>query len=84
MHIVTGTNIYDTVLDGSIITIGNFDGVHRGHSEIFRHLKQQSVERELPSVVVTFEPHPLKILAPQSAPMLITTFERQVILQKVL
>ncbi len=77
MHIVTDTNIYEKVLDASIITIGNFDGVHRGHSEIFKHLKQQSVERALPSVVVTFEPHPLKILSPQSAPMLITTFEQK-------
>ena len=77
MHIVTGTNIYEVILDASIVTIGNFDGVHRGHEEIFRHLKQKSVERGIPSVVVTFEPHPLKVLAPESAPMLITTFEQK-------
>ncbi len=77
MQIVTGTNIYDNILDASIVTIGNFDGVHRGHAEIFAHLKRQSVERDLPSVVVTFEPHPLKILAPESAPSLITTFEQK-------
>ena len=74
MQIVTGVNIYDKILDASIVTIGNFDGVHRGHAEIFAHLKQKSIARGLPSVVVTFEPHPLKILAPESAPSLITTY----------
>lgn len=77
MQIVTGMNIYDKILDASIVTIGNFDGVHRGHVEIFAHLKRQSTSLGLPSVVVTFEPHPLKILAPESAPSLITTFEQK-------
>jgi riboflavin kinase/FMN adenylyltransferase len=77
MQIVTGNNIYDRILEASIVTIGNFDGVHRGHAEIFAHLKQQSTVRGLPSVVVTFEPHPLKVLAPEFAPSLITTFEQK-------
>jgi len=77
MQIVTGLNIYGKILDASIVTIGNFDGVHRGHAEIFAHLKQQSIIRDLPSVVVTFEPHPLKIMSPESAPCLITTFEQK-------
>ena len=80
MRIVSGTKIYDKILDASIVTIGNFDGVHRGHAEIFAHLKQTSITRGLPSVVVTFEPHPLKILAPESAPSMITTFEQKVAL----
>lgn len=77
MQIVTGKNIYDKILDASCVTIGNFDGVHRGHAEIFAHLKHVSMTRGIPSVVVTFEPHPLKILAPESAPSLITTFEQK-------
>lgn len=80
MQIVTGADIYNKILDASIVTIGNFDGVHRGHAEIFAHLKRKSVDRGIPSVVVTFEPHPLKILAPESAPYLITTFEQKVAL----
>ena len=63
----------DSLVTKSIVTIGNFDGVHRGHTEIFRHLKQVSCAQGLPSVVVTFDPHPLTILAPGSAPPLITT-----------
>ena len=77
MQIVTGTKIYDKLLDASVVTIGNFDGVHRGHAEIFAHLKRKSMALGLPSVVVTFEPHPLKILAPESAPSLITTYEQK-------
>ncbi|NTV50812.1 MAG: bifunctional riboflavin kinase/FAD synthetase [Geobacteraceae bacterium] len=77
MQIVTGINIFNKILDASIVTIGNFDGVHRGHAEIFAHLKQQSIIRDLPSVVVTFEPHPLKVISPESAPCLITTFEQK-------
>ena len=77
MHIVTGMDIYDKILDASVVTIGNFDGVHRGHAEIFCHLKQKSMDRGIPSVVVTFEPHPLKVLAPESAPYLITNFEQK-------
>lgn len=81
MQIVTGINIEEStqkkVLENSVVTIGNFDGVHRGHAEIFKHLKQQSIERNLPAVVVTFEPHPLKVLSPDSAPLMITTFDQK-------
>lgn len=80
MQIVSGLHIYDKILAASVVTIGNFDGVHRGHAEIFAHLKQKSIDRGLPAVVVTFEPHPLKVLLPESAPSLITTFEQKVAL----
>lgn len=83
MRIVTGMNIYNRILEASVVTIGNFDGVHRGHAEIFAHLKRKSAELGLPSVVVTFEPHPLKILAPGTAPSLITTFVQKAALIEV-
>jgi riboflavin kinase/FMN adenylyltransferase len=73
MKVVTGTDIYGKIIPASLVTIGNFDGVHRGHAEIFAHLKRKSISGDLPSVVVTFEPHPLKLLAPGSAPALLTT-----------
>ncbi len=77
MQIITVHNTSDKIIDASVVTIGNFDGVHRGHAEIFSHLKQKSLALRLPSIVVTFEPHPLKILAPESAPAMITTFEQK-------
>jgi riboflavin kinase/FMN adenylyltransferase len=63
--------------EGSVVTIGNFDGVHCGHAELFRHLKDCGIRLGLPTVVVTFEPHPLAVLAPEAAPPLITTFSQK-------
>jgi len=77
MRIVTGTDTLNKNFQGSVVTIGNFDGVHKGHLEIFRHLKDRARRLDLPTVVVTFEPHPLKVLAPDKAPELITTFEQK-------
>ena len=77
MRILRNPEILSKPLDASVITIGNFDGVHRGHIEIFRHLKLRSAQLGIPSVVVTFEPHPMAVLAPESAPALITTSEQK-------
>ena len=62
---------------GSVVTIGNFDGVHRGHAELFINLKERGTRFDLPTVVVTFEPHPLAVLAPTAAPPRITTFAQK-------
>jgi riboflavin kinase/FMN adenylyltransferase len=80
MRIIHGSEVFNKNLEGSVVTIGNFDGVHRGHAELFRLLKKQSQRLGLPSVVVTFEPHPLTLLAFESSPPLITTFEQKVAL----
>lgn len=77
MRILRDPDIFNNTLNGSVVTIGNFDGVHRGHLEIFRCLKFQSALLGLPSVVVTFEPHPMAVLSPENAPQLITTFEQK-------
>ena len=54
------------------MTIGNFDGVHLGHQAIFRTVSERAREIGGTSLVLTFDPHPLKILAPQRCPLLIT------------
>ena len=56
-----------------ILTLGNFDGIHLGHQGLLRRVVQEAKERGGRSVVLTFEPHPLKILAPERAPRLILT-----------
>ncbi len=56
-----------------ILTIGNFDGLHRGHKRILRTVITRAREEGGTSVVVTFEPHPLKVLHPEKAPALIQT-----------
>jgi riboflavin kinase / FMN adenylyltransferase len=59
------------------ITIGNFDGVHRGHREILRRVVQAAREEGWKSAVLTFNPHPAKVLAPSAAPRLLTTVEER-------
>jgi riboflavin kinase/FMN adenylyltransferase len=78
MIVLTVSDGSPTNITGSVVTIGNFDGVHRGHAELFRHLKDRGDKLGLPSVAVTFEPHPLAVLAPDLAPPLITTFSQKV------
>jgi riboflavin kinase/FMN adenylyltransferase len=78
MRVVTVTEGTEISIAESALTIGNFDGVHRGHAEIFRHLIDRGARFGLPTIVVTFEPHPLAVLSPENAPALITTFWQKV------
>ncbi len=57
----------------SALTIGNFDGVHAGHQAILRRVKETAAERGLKASVLTFDPHPSKVVAPARAPHLMTT-----------
>jgi riboflavin kinase/FMN adenylyltransferase len=58
---------------GAAITVGTFDGVHRGHWAVLQRLCELAREDDLHSVLVTFDPHPLKIVRPEIAPRLLTT-----------
>ena len=58
---------------GTVITVGTFDGVHLGHRAILSRVARRAAERSLPSVLVTFEPHPLAIVNPAAAPQLLST-----------
>lgn len=58
-----------------VVTLGNFDGVHRGHKAVLARVLQEARSRSLPSVAVTFEPHPLAVLRPEAAPALIAPGE---------
>ena len=57
----------------SAVTVGTFDGVHRGHQEVLRELVRVARHRQERSVLVTFDPHPLKIVRPEHAPKLLST-----------
>jgi len=59
--------------EGIVLTIGNFDGVHLGHARIVRHAREVAQRFRAPVVAITFEPHPLAILAPERAPARLTT-----------
>ena len=57
--------------------IGTFDGVHRGHEAVLSTLRHVSAERGLTPIAVTFDRHPLDLIAPERAPKAITTTERK-------
>jgi riboflavin kinase / FMN adenylyltransferase len=57
----------------SALTIGNFDGVHAGHRRIMRRVSAVATERGLKPGVLTFEPHPTRVVAPDRSPRLMTT-----------
>jgi riboflavin kinase/FMN adenylyltransferase len=59
------------------ITIGNFDGVHRGHRQILRRVNSLAREEGWKSALLTFDPHPAKLVTPASAPRLLTTLEER-------
>ncbi len=59
-------------LKNPVATIGNFDGVHRGHLTLFDMVKQRAAMINGESVVITFDPHPLKVMKPGNGPPLIT------------
>ncbi|WKZ33132.1 MAG: bifunctional riboflavin kinase/FAD synthetase [Thermodesulfobacteriota bacterium] len=54
-----------------VLTLGNFDGLHLGHQKILRKVMERAKKLGCPSVVYTFEPHPLKVIAPEKSPPLI-------------
>ncbi|MCK5879107.1 MAG: bifunctional riboflavin kinase/FAD synthetase [Holophagae bacterium] len=63
----------DFKLSRSVVTIGNFDGIHVGHQEILRKGRSIALDHGIPLAVISFEPHPGKILYPQKAPEIIKT-----------
>ncbi len=64
-------------LCASCVTIGNFDGVHKGHQKLISRVIQRGAKLSMLSVVVTFEPHPLRIITGRKAPPFITLIEQK-------
>src|SRR6266571_1460051 len=61
----------------SALTIGNFDGVHAGHRRILRRVREVARENGWRPSVLTFDPHPTRIVAPARSPRLMTTPEQR-------
>jgi riboflavin kinase/FMN adenylyltransferase len=62
---------------GGFVSIGNFDGVHRGHQRMLAMLVAHARRDGAPAVVFTFDPHPIKLLRPGHAPPSLSTLERK-------
>jgi len=58
---------------GTVATVGTFDGVHRGHWTVLGEIRRRAEATGRRSVLVTFDPHPLRIIRPEHAPLLLTT-----------
>ncbi len=74
MELIRNLDHIDRPWPAPVVTIGNFDGVHLGHREIFRRLTSEAKRMGGTSVVFTFVPHPRKVLDPQRAPLQINTY----------
>mgnify|MGYP003623255617 FL=1 len=62
---------------GCAVTIGNFDGVHMGHRALIQRVTEQARAVGLPSVVITFEPHPLSVVMGKEAPPLLMPLQQK-------
>lgn len=60
-----------------IMTIGTFDGLHLGHHSLIKQVISRAKAKDASSLLLTFEPHPLVVLSPHSAPHVLTTFEQK-------
>ncbi|GAA5023044.1 bifunctional riboflavin kinase/FAD synthetase [Terrabacter aeriphilus] len=64
-------------LGPTVVTLGNFDGVHRGHREVLTRVVREAAERGAVPVAVTFEPHPVAVLYPDRAPAAVMSLEQR-------
>lgn len=68
---------FPSELRGGALTIGNFDGVHRGHKHVMQRLKQHAAAVNGPAIVFTFDPHPARLLRPEHSPPPLTWIDRK-------
>ena len=61
---------------GAYLAVGNFDGVHRGHAHLIARLRDRAAAAGAPALALTFDPHPVALLRPESAPVPLTWTER--------
>ena len=78
MEVINGIDKIKRNFRNPVITIGNFDGVHIGHLSLFQRVKDLAETLGGESIVITFYPHPIKVLSPSNGPPLITSHEQKV------
>jgi riboflavin kinase/FMN adenylyltransferase len=69
---------------GMVLTIGNFDGVHRGHQAVLCAAKTLAKERQTMAAAMTFDPHPVALLKPEAAPGILTPLSMKKLLMESL
>jgi len=78
MDLVTDLAAFAPPSAGTTVTIGAYDGVHRGHRLVIGHLRRLAAADGLASVVLTFDAHPAAVVRPESAPRLLTDLEQKI------
>jgi riboflavin kinase / FMN adenylyltransferase len=78
MQVIENLNGLEKPLVNPVLTIGNFDGVHRGHLALFEKVKERAGAIGGRSAVMTFEPHPIRIMKPGNGPPLITPTRQKI------
>lgn len=77
MNIIYDLKQLERPLTNAVLTIGNFDGVHKGHIAIFEKVKEKAKAINGQSAVMTFQPHPIKVMKPGNGPALITPINQK-------
>lgn len=67
-----------------IISLGTFDGIHLGHQAILKKLAREKKERKLNTLLVTYEPHPQRVVSPENSPLILSTLEEKLNLLQTL
>lgn len=81
-EIASGPQDLPDGLGPAVVTIGNFDGVHLGHSRILRSVVEAAQSLAIEAVALTFDPHPLEVVAPERAPLALTSLRQRVALMR--
>ncbi len=78
MDVIRGLDKIPAKYTCSVVTIGNFDGIHLAHQGLLRKVVEEARKRQCSGIVLTFEPHPQKVLQPERTPFyLLTTLEEK-------
>ena len=77
MKRIEGLDSLNKPFTNAVVTLGNFDGMHRGHKLILRETIKRARARDGIAMVFTFFPHPVTLLAPESCPELIQTIDQR-------
>ena len=68
MEIITSINDFKK-LKSSVITVGNYDGIHKGHHDVLSYIVKEGKKRNIPSCLITFDPNPFYVLSNKIIPI---------------
>jgi len=80
MEVLRGTQARASGEGACVATIGVFDGVHRGHATLFDLVTTEATKLGARAAIITFDPHPVSVLAPEHAPCVLTTIDQRLAL----